>query len=403
MRFRERIGKVTGSVGSVRIPLKKRVGAADADLRRLSLGYRFDDDRNDYFYSALRVLEGVNAGQDEAGGDPKSSGPSKRPETDAKPFDRRVSGYISPPRKRRGTKLSEEREGMFKKQDWLFAFGLLAPSIILLVGIRIYPVIFGVQLAFTNASITGINSGYDYVGFKNFLKVFKDGDFWGAFWFTIVYVVCVVFFSYAFGLFCGVLLNGNIKARSVWRALLLVPWVIPGVVAVNAWTFAFNPQLGFINNILYRKLHLVPEAIQFFGTKPAARATVILTSVWKSYPFMMVMMLAGLQGIPDDLYEAARIDGAGTWAQFRNVTMPMLSSVTMVSTTLMCIWNMNSFEGIWLLTRGGPNGATYVMAVFTYFAAFYEMKLGYASAMSTVSMLIMMVFSIFYIKRFQTI
>lgn len=292
---------------------------------------------------------------------------------------------------------------MFKKQDWLFAFGLLAPSIILLVGIRIYPVFYGVQLAFTDASITGINAGYDYVGFDNFLKVFKDGDFWGAFWFTIVYVLCVVFFSYAFGLFCGVLLNGNIKARSAWRALLLVPWVIPGVVAVNAWTFAFNPQLGFINNILYRQLHLVPEAIQFFGTKTAARATVILTSVWKSYPFMMVMMLAGLQGIPDDLYEAARIDGAGTWAQFRHVTMPMLSSVTMVSTTLMIIWNMNSFEGIWLLTRGGPNGATYVMAVFTYFAAFYEMKLGYASAMSTVSMMIMMVFSVFYIKRFQTI
>ena len=291
---------------------------------------------------------------------------------------------------------------MFRKSDALFAYGLVLPAFILLMLIRVYPVFNGFVLSFTDASITGIRQGYNYIGFENYIELFQDGEFWGAMVFTLFYVFCVVLFSYIFGLLAAVLLNGEIKGRAVWRSFLLIPWVIPGVVAVNSWLFALNPQLGFVNNLLVRQLHLFPEPIQFFSTPAAARTTVIFTSVWKSYPFMMIMMLAGLQGIPEDLYEAARIDGASTWKQFTKITVPMLSSVTMVSTTLMTIWNMNSFEGIGLLTQGGPNGSTYVISVLAYFKAFYQMKLGYASAQSSINMIIMLIFSVFYIKRFQT-
>lgn len=289
---------------------------------------------------------------------------------------------------------------MIRKSDWPFAYGLVAPAVILLFLIRVYPVVYGVVLSFTDASVTSVSKGLNFIGMKNYIDLFSDQQFFNAIGYTLVYVFGVVILSYAFGLFCAVILNGEIKGRAIFRAVLLVPWVIPGVVAVNSWLFAFNPQMGFINNFL-KMTGLISSPVEFFGSELQAQFTVIWTSAWKSYPFMMTMMLAGLQNIPADLYESASIDGANKWHQFRKITLPLLGNVTMVSTTLMTIWNMNAFENIWLMTQGGPNGATYVIGVLAYYKAFFQMKLGYAAAMSTFNMVIMLVLSYFYIRIYQ--
>ncbi|NLC27479.1 MAG: sugar ABC transporter permease, partial [Campylobacteraceae bacterium] len=215
--------------------------------------------------------------------------------------------------------------------------------------------------------------------------------------FATIGAVIGALINYFLGLAFALLLNRDIKFRGLFRALILIPWIIPPAVAATCWQWLLSDQFGLINNIL-KNLHITDKSVLVLADQQLARGTVILTSAWKSFPFMMITLLSGLQTIPDDLYEAASIDGASAWQQFRAITMPMLQSVTIVCTTLMFIWTFNNFENIYLLTQGGPNKATYVLSIFTYYTAFMRSNIGYASAISIVLLISLLILISIYIS-----
>lgn len=274
---------------------------------------------------------------------------------------------------------------------------MLLPATLLICLISVYPLVRGIMMSFMNYNLLKPDK-IGFNGVDNYVRLFtRDKEFWGVLGFTFTYTLSVVIIAYVMGLIFAMLLNRDIKFRGLFRALILIPWIIPGAVAATTWQWVLNDQFGLVNNVL-QQLHIIDKPILFLADKTITRLTVIWTGAWKSFPFMMITLLAGLQTIPDDLYEAAEIDGAGFWQRFAHVTMPMLKNVTATCTTLMFIWTFNSFDSIYLLTKGGPNNATYVLSIFTYYTAFMRSNLGYAAAISSILLLVLLVFITIYLS-----
>jgi ABC-type sugar transport system permease subunit len=235
-------------------------------------------------------------------------------------------------------------------------------------------------------------------GLDNFIRILtKDKEFYGTLGFSFLSTLAVVVIAYVFGMCFALLLNRDIKFRGFFRALILIPWIIPPVVAATNWSWLLNDQIGFVNFVL-RKWGLVDKPILFLADPVLARLTVCFTGAWKSFPFMMIVLLSGMQGIPDELYESASIDGAGFFRSFLHITVPMLRPVTMISTVLMFIWTFNNFENIYLLTKGGPANATFVLPILSYYTAFFRSQLGYASAISTLMLVVLLFMALVYMR-----
>ena len=283
------------------------------------------------------------------------------------------------------------------RSDACFAYLLLLPATIALLAIRVYPLLEGVGISFTNRRLLN-DRPTKFVGLDNFVKIFtNDSEFWRVLGFTLIYTIAVVIVSYVVGLGIALLMNMKIKGRAVFRTLLLIPWIVPGVVGAASWKWALNDQTGVINIIL-KNLGLIGRSIPFLASPFLARIVVIVVGSWRNYPYMALSLLAGLQTVPEDTKEAARIDGANKVQAFFYVILPQIKSVTMVCTTLMFVWTFNNFDNIYLLTLGGPDGSTQVMSVLSYYSAFSRMNMGYASAISTIMLVLMLILSVFYTK-----
>ena len=280
--------------------------------------------------------------------------------------------------------------------DKRLGYRMLIPATLLILLISVYPLFRGIALGFMNYNLQKPNK-VGFNGVDNFVKIFtSDKEFWGVLSFTFVYTLTIVVISYVLGLIFAMLLNRDIRGRGVFRMLILIPWIIPPAVAATCWQWLLNDQFGLINNFLIG-IHLIDKPLLFLADQQLTRLTVIITGAWKSFPFMMITLLSGLQTIPDDLYEAAEIDGASFIQRFRHITLPMLTSVTTVCTTLMFIWTFNNFENIYLLTQGGPNRATYVLSIYTYYTAFMRSNIGYASTISVVLLVALLLLTSIYI------
>lgn len=286
-------------------------------------------------------------------------------------------------------------EGLMTRKK-IAGYSMLIPATTLFLLINAFPLLYGLVLSMTDKNYTKPNSGV-FIGLDNFIEILNDNAFWSVMTFTVVYTVLVVIFSYFLGLQLAVLLNKNIKFRGLFRAAALFPWVIPTVVAAENWKWLFNDQLGFINRTLMN-LRIIQEPILFLADPDLAKMSVIIVAIWKAYPFMMVVLLAGLQSVENDLYEAAYIDGANRTQIFWRITMPLLKPISMVCLTLMALWTFNtlSFDNIYLLTEGGPAGSTYVMSIQSYYIAIFRGKIGYASAISVLMMVIIALVVLFY-------
>jgi ABC-type sugar transport system permease subunit len=237
-----------------------------------------------------------------------------------------------------------------------------------------------------------------FVGLGNFVELLTtDTEFFGVLGFSFLYTFSVVIVSYCAGLFIALLLNRDIKFRAILRALVLIAWVIPPVVSATNWQWVLNDQLGIINITLI-KLGLIDKPILFLASLKIVRLTVIAVGAWKALPFMMIVLLAGMQSIPKELYEAAEIDGSGPLKSFRYITLPGIRTVSLICTTLMFLWTFNNFENIYLLTRGGPGQATYVLPILSYYTAFFRSELGYASAIAVTMLIVLLGFTMLYLR-----
>ena len=259
----------------------------------------------------------------------------------------------------------------------LFAYALVAPVVLLILGLVAYPFLFAIWVSFTDMVVGSVGN---FIGFKNFQYLAGTTTFWSAIWNTVTIVLVSDGLKLGIGLGLALLVHQNLPGRGLFRSFLMLPWAMPAFVAFLTWRVLYQPIGGGINLIL-NMTGLHDGVIDWLGTRQTAMASVIIASVWRGFPFWFVSILAALQSVPKELHEAAIVDGANTWQRFWNVTIPSIMPVIIVTTLLSSIWTANGFEHVWLLTAGGPSDATMVFPVLAYFGM-QTQRIGEAAAVS---------------------
>ncbi len=277
---------------------------------------------------------------------------------------------------------------MLQKQRARFGYFLVLPALFLVVLLNIAPLIQGLLLSVQNQNLIRPNPTA-FVGAKHYIKALtNDPDFWSSTFNTFYWTIGSVVVAYFVSLALALLLNLDIRGRALLRALFLIPWVVPNVVTALLWKWFYNDQFGMANFVLF-KLHLITEPIQWLSTPEFAMPSVIAVQVWKLYPLMTVVLLAALQNVPKEVIEAAKVDGANALQRFWHVTLNFIRPSSMIIVLLSAIWTFQSFDIVYLLTGGGPAGATQNLAIMVYTKAFWATQLGYASAIGVLMMLLL--------------
>ncbi len=276
------------------------------------------------------------------------------------------------------------------RKQQIFAYGLAAPVVALIIGLVAYPFFYAIYVAFTNRVVG--NPG-EWVGFANFRYLAGTAVFSAAIRNTIFLVIITDIFKLAIGLGLALLVNQHIPGRGIFRSFLMLPWAMPAFVAFLTWRVIYQPIGGGLNLIL-TETGIYPHVVDWLGQRSTAMPSVIAASVWRGFPFWFISILAALQNVPKDLYEAARVDGANAWQRFWMVTWPGIRQVVIITTLLSSIWTANAFEHVWLLTQGGPSDATMVFPVLAYFGM-QTQRIGEAAAVS-VAMLPALIVLVFF-------
>lgn len=288
-----------------------------------------------------------------------------------------------------------------------YAFALPALAVIFLV--VVFPLVFNVILSFSNMSLQSFRD-WEIVGWHNYVEIFigdQSAKFWGVFLKTIFWTVINVGFHVSIGVLLAVMIHGPIRGKAIYRLLLIIPWAVPAYITALTWRGMFDYEFGavnqvvlFINQYLPVMLHL--PVIDWLNLPNPAFAACIIANIWLGFPFMMVIALGGLQGIPQELYEAACIDRASRWQQFCNITLPMLKPVLIPAVTLGAIWTFNNLNVVWLVSNGGePADSTHILVSYVYKAVFNLYQYGYGAALSMVIFAMLLVFSMLFLHKNQ--
>ena len=281
------------------------------------------------------------------------------------------------------------------KRSGIWPYLLLAPALIIMIAVVIVPIVEAVSMSFQSYNLTKPKK-IGFIGLANYAKLFQDPLFWSSLLRTIIWVACAVGFQFRFGFILAQLLNRSFRGRGVARAVSLIPWVTPGVLITLMWRWLFDGNYGVINDLLLR-MGIIHEKIAWLSRMDTALPSVIITIIWQGIPFFALMILAGLQGIPGELYEAADIDGASGPQKLFYVTIPALKNTIAVTTMLRIIWVANSVDVIWNMTEGGPAYASQTLSVYVYKEA-NVLNMGYASAMAIMLMLLLLLVAIPYLR-----
>jgi multiple sugar transport system permease protein len=281
----------------------------------------------------------------------------------------------------------------------LTGYLLIAPAFFAIFAVLIYPLITAFDLSLHKVVLTDPAAGRPFAGLDNYLAVLAAPYFLNAIVNTLVWTLSNLAIQIVFGLALALLLNASFPGRGLARALLLLPWVIPSVVAMLSWRWMYDAEFGIINMLLMA-LHIIPAGVAWLGNVGTAMPAVILESIWKGTPFVMVMLLAALQAVPTEIYDAARVDGAGGWGVLRFVTLPLIMPTLTIAATLTTIFTFNNFNAIWLMTQGGPLRATETLTILVYDAGFRDFNLGRASAIGVITFLILLLFVVAFGRHY---
>ncbi|MFZ4618442.1 MAG: carbohydrate ABC transporter permease [Rectinemataceae bacterium] len=277
----------------------------------------------------------------------------------------------------------------------LTGYAFTAPAILLMFLLVVIPVGYTIYLSLFDTSLT--KPVPLFFGLKGFQKLFKTPIALMVIRNSLLWTVLVAFFQFALGLATALVLNRTFRLRWLARSLIIIPWVIPGVVAGMVWRLFYDAQFGFLNSALTR-LGFGKVQIDWLGLPGLAMASVVVAAIWKGFGFSMLMYLAALQGVPKSLYESAEIDGAGTLQRFLYITLPSIASVIRTTLLLTSIWTFNYFEIIYVMTGGGPIRSTHIAPTYIYELAFTNFNFGNASRFAVLSFLLVSVLSIQYIR-----
>jgi trehalose/maltose transport system permease protein len=288
------------------------------------------------------------------------------------------------------------------RSAWIF----LVPMLVVLAAVAGWPLLRTIYFGFTNTSLSDFDN-QQWVGFSNYLTWFTmpsgrvvydgllvDPAWWGAVWNTVRFTVISVFFETLFGLIVALVLNAEFKGRGLVRAAILIPWAIPTIVSAKMWAWMLNDQFGIINDI-FLSLGLIDQKIAWTASSDTAMIAVLIVDIWKTTPFMALLILAGLQMVPGDIYEAARIDGVNPIKVFWKVTLPLIKPALMVAVIFRALDALRIFDLIYVLTPN--NSRTKSMSVFAKENLFDFDKFAYGSAASTMLFLILAFFTVLYL------
>jgi multiple sugar transport system permease protein len=283
----------------------------------------------------------------------------------------------------------------------LMSYVFLSPALILMIGLMFIPI--GTVLYYSVINYAIVNRpgrAKHLVGLSNYTQVFSDPNFVASIWHTVLFSVVSVALHLLLGLGFALLLNSEAVGRAtkgVFRTLIILPWLFTITIVVALWRYLLFDPRGVVNFLLH-SFGLPTQGLAWLGQTNTAMATVIFVNVWAGYPFFMISLLAGLQGVSGELKEASRIDGANYLQQFWHVTRPHLSTIIVSMSILDLIWNLQNFSTIFLLTGGGPVNSTNVLANYTYTTAYLDQDYTAASAAAVVILAISLVLAVFYAR-----
>jgi len=250
-----------------------------------------------------------------------------------------------------------------------------------------YPIFLVTKLSFQKVKMISSNTAYAPYTLANYINIFSNPDFWDSVWLTLLFTFLGTAISFIIGMYTALLLNKKFAGRVLARSLIMLPWPIPAIAVSIIFIWMLNANFGIVNQVLY-SLKIIPENVAWLTTVNTAFFSVVAASVWKAYPFFTLMLLAGLQNVPLELYEASEIDGANVVQQFTHITFPALLNVSTVSFLLNGVWFFKNFDIVYGMTGGGPARSTELLSVKLYFEAFQYYKMGMASAIGVVCLII---------------
>ncbi len=272
---------------------------------------------------------------------------------------------------------------------------MLGPVLVCIFVLVIAPLLWGLRISLTDSRMIGLGYRKGFT-LENFQTILSDPDTWNAVWVTIVFSGGTVIGSVLLGIAAALVLDRDFPGRGIVRVLVILPWAVPHVVAALVWQWMYNPDFGILNYGLLL-LPWVSATPKWLSDPQFALLAIIIVNVWKTYPFAALLLLAGIQTISDDLYEASAIDGAGPARRFLDITLPGLKRVLAIVVLLLLIWSFGNFVFIFLMTQGGPAGATNALVVHIYFETFRFFRAGSAFAMGALLLAMSIVLTSIYI------
>ena len=276
-------------------------------------------------------------------------------------------------------------------------YAMLSPAVLVTLAIVFFPMVQTAWMSLHEYVLFRPND-FDWVGLKNFRAALADEVFWISLRNTIIWMGTTIPAQLLLGLVTALLLNREFPWRPLARALIIIPWALPSVVIALMWVWIYDSNYGVANEFLLR-MGLIQQSIPWLADPDYALASIILTLTWQGFPFFAVMILAGLQAIPQSYYEAAAIDGASAWRQFWHITLPGIAGVMMTAVLLRLIWVANSFDVIFVMTGGGPGYATHTLPLYAFIKARTNLDFGYGSAIAVLFTLLLMGVVVFYLRR----
>ena len=291
------------------------------------------------------------------------------------------------------------RPGLPRLSDRQIGILFVVPFLVTAVVFMGYPIAQAIRMAFY--AINPLRPGQDtFIGLENFYYIFNDPLFWDSFAQATIWTLSSIFFQTVIGVALALLLHVPLRGISVFRGLLLFPYIVPTVVIALIWRWMFSPEIGIVNQSL-ASLGIIDENIYWLSTPSIAMASTIMLNVWKYTPFVIICVLAKLQTIPLELYDAAKVDGAGAWQRFVDITLPQLKEVLIVVVVFRTIWTFNKFEEIYLLTKGGPGTSTFNLAIYSFEQSIANLRMGVGAATAVVMMVFLFLGTVLYLRVFK--
>lgn len=285
-------------------------------------------------------------------------------------------------------------------RDRRFGYALAAPAVIVLLAITAYPLVYNIWNSFQHDVI---NSGVppSFAGGDNYQRIFTDHQFLPALAHTAGFTVVSVALETVVGLALALALNRKFRGRGIVRAAVFIPWAVPTVVSAMLWKSMFDPQNGWVNYVL-TTLHLPLAHTTWLAGTWTSWAAILIADAWRNTPFMAIVLLAGLQVIPGDIYEAARIDGASAWRTFTRLTLPLLRPALMVALIFRTLSSFLIFDVVYAMTSGGPGTSTSVLSYLNWQAFFVLSDYGYGGAISVALVVIALLIAAAYVRAFRS-